>query len=79
MFQCQTETETCRGEEELASGRFQRTITKPIIVTVEAPPRAATSGRSLSGLQEHDSKWAVHIDTLKPHIPISLLQSSDSG
>ncbi|XP_054833740.1 transforming growth factor beta receptor type 3-like isoform X2 [Eublepharis macularius] len=38
---CQSENEACKGGEELASGRFQRTITKPIIVTVEIPPRAA--------------------------------------
>ncbi|KAL8211744.1 UNVERIFIED_CONTAM: hypothetical protein K2H54_015204 [Gekko kuhli] len=38
---CQSENEACKGEEELASGRFQRTISKPIMVTVEIPPRAA--------------------------------------
>ncbi|XP_053149426.1 transforming growth factor beta receptor type 3-like [Hemicordylus capensis] len=44
--QCQSKTEACedRGEEELASGRFQRMFTKPIIVMMETPPRATTSG-----------------------------------
>ncbi|XP_054833741.1 transforming growth factor beta receptor type 3-like isoform X3 [Eublepharis macularius] len=41
FVECQSENEACKGGEELASGRFQRTITKPIIVTVEIPPRAA--------------------------------------
>ncbi|XP_062976578.1 transforming growth factor beta receptor type 3-like [Elgaria multicarinata webbii] len=39
---CQSEDEACRAEEELASGRFQRTVTKPIIVTVDIPLRAPT-------------------------------------
>nr|XP_056703997.1 transforming growth factor beta receptor type 3-like [Euleptes europaea] len=38
---CQSDDEACKRGEELASGRFQRTISKPIIVTVEVPPRAA--------------------------------------
>ncbi|XP_060096661.1 transforming growth factor beta receptor type 3-like [Heteronotia binoei] len=38
---CQSENEACKEEEELASGRFRRTISKPIMVTVELPPRAA--------------------------------------
>ncbi|XP_048348030.1 transforming growth factor beta receptor type 3-like isoform X2 [Sphaerodactylus townsendi] len=38
---CQSENEACKVGEELASGRFQRTISKPIIVTVEIPPGAA--------------------------------------
>ncbi|XP_015275315.1 PREDICTED: transforming growth factor beta receptor type 3-like [Gekko japonicus] len=52
---CQSENEACKGEEELASGRFQRTISKPIMVTVEIPPRAAapnlTPGRFLLNQQ----------------------------
>ncbi|XP_008102829.2 transforming growth factor beta receptor type 3 isoform X2 [Anolis carolinensis] len=39
---CPSEKEVCKGEVELASGRFQRTVTKPIIVTVDTPLRAAT-------------------------------------
>ncbi|XP_060127741.1 transforming growth factor beta receptor type 3-like isoform X2 [Zootoca vivipara] len=38
---CQSENEACRGEEEAVQSRFQRTITKPMLVTVEIPPRAA--------------------------------------
>ncbi|XP_077183416.1 transforming growth factor beta receptor type 3-like isoform X2 [Paroedura picta] len=38
---CQAENEACKGQEELASGRFQRTISKPIMVTVAIPPKAA--------------------------------------
>ncbi|XP_060620886.2 transforming growth factor beta receptor type 3-like isoform X1 [Anolis sagrei] len=39
---CPTEKEACKGEVEPGSARFQRTVTKPIIVTVKTPLRAAT-------------------------------------
>ncbi|XP_062830010.1 transforming growth factor beta receptor type 3 isoform X3 [Anolis carolinensis] len=42
FVECPSEKEVCKGEVELASGRFQRTVTKPIIVTVDTPLRAAT-------------------------------------
>ncbi|XP_042310113.1 transforming growth factor beta receptor type 3-like isoform X2 [Sceloporus undulatus] len=41
---CPSENEACKGEVELARNHFQRTVTKPIIVTVEAPLRAAIPG-----------------------------------
>ncbi|XP_066469001.1 transforming growth factor beta receptor type 3-like [Tiliqua scincoides] len=63
---CQSETEVCRGEEELASGRFQRTITKPIIVTVETPPRAATSDHSLVNQQGKVPKDITHSRKVQP-------------
>ncbi|XP_063148577.1 transforming growth factor beta receptor type 3-like [Candoia aspera] len=40
---CQFENKACK-REELASGHFQRTITKPIVVTMETPFRAASPG-----------------------------------
>ncbi|KAM6470638.1 transforming growth factor beta receptor type 3-like isoform 1-T1 [Liasis olivaceus] len=41
--QCQFENKACR-REELSSGHFQRTITKPIIVTMGTPFRATSPG-----------------------------------
>ncbi|XP_044310028.1 transforming growth factor-beta receptor type 3-like protein [Varanus komodoensis] len=41
---CRDESEACKEEEEPASERFQRMVTKPIIVTIGSPVRAATPG-----------------------------------
>ncbi|XP_061472634.1 transforming growth factor beta receptor type 3-like isoform X2 [Rhineura floridana] len=68
---CQSENEACRGEEEVVvRGRFQRTITKPIIVTVGTPFRAATPGLApvnfLDSQQGKAPKDATHTRKMQP-------------
>nr|XP_028573155.1 transforming growth factor beta receptor type 3-like [Podarcis muralis] len=53
---CRSENEACSGEEEAVPSRFQRTITKPMLVTVETPLRAAFPGPKPANVPDKQGK-----------------------
>uniref|UniRef100_A0ABM5FM04 Transforming growth factor beta receptor type 3 n=1 Tax=Pogona vitticeps TaxID=103695 RepID=A0ABM5FM04_9SAUR len=67
---CQSKDEACKREEGLASGRFQRMVTKPIIVTVETSLRAAVPSQRtdnfLANQQGKVPKNAIHTRKTQP-------------
>ncbi|KAJ7316207.1 hypothetical protein JRQ81_002369 [Phrynocephalus forsythii] len=70
FVECLSKEEACKGGEEWANGRFQRIVTKPMIVTVKTPLRAALPGQRtdhfLAKQQGKVLKNAIHARKTQP-------------